>query len=258
MEIEILNEYRLRYWSERIQLPEEAITELARIASLILQDEALLRIFTTFYEKNAVRGEWEREWEKFPMDPLVTEKLGEDDTLFYLLAYMAAMPHAEAEYRRRGIDLAIFDATIQDIRTWLVHCHAVYGKWFFNQFSWITNHLMCDLFRLGRMQYQLNTFDYEVTALRKKTSSEIVILADPKIPLRADGYAYGAGDLPPAGEPWVAILEESEAGWRGNVVTPKGYALPEAQFFSRSDWDLALKKGDTVLDMHIPRADRFR
>ncbi|MBE0695519.1 MAG: hypothetical protein IH586_01210, partial [Anaerolineaceae bacterium] len=34
--------------------------------------------------------------------------------------------------------------------------------------------------------------------------------------------------------------------------------LPEAQFFSRSDWDLALKKGDTVLDMHIPRADRFR
>jgi hypothetical protein len=255
--IEILNENRLRYWSGRIQLPEEAVAELALIAAQIEHDEDLLRIFRAFYEKTVLNGQWSRDDDEPLIDPLVTQKLGEQDSMFYLLAYLAAMPHAEAEYQRRGIDLAIFDETMQDIRTWLVHCHAVYGRWMFNQFHWVSNHLSCTLFRLGRMQYQLNSFEYAVKALRRKTGAEYVILADPNVPLRADGYAYGAGDLPPAGEPWQAIFEETEAGWRGNPVAPQGYALREVQFFARSEWELALQQGDTVLDMHIPRKDRF-
>ncbi len=51
----MLNEDRLHAWCERIQLPEEATAELARIASLTLQDKTLLDIFREFYEKNAVR-----------------------------------------------------------------------------------------------------------------------------------------------------------------------------------------------------------
>ncbi len=124
----------------------------------------------------------------------------------------------------------------------MVHCHEVYGKWFFNQVHWITLHLTCKLFRLGRMQYMLNEFEFGVTALRNKKNGEIVLLADPSVPLRADGYAYGAGNLPVTGEPWHAVYEETEAGWRGNAIAPMGYALPEVSFFSCSEWSPALKR----------------
>ncbi len=257
MDIEILNEDRLHAWCERIQLPEEATAELARMASLTLQDRTLLDIFREFYEKNAVRWEWNTEWDEFPIDPRVTEKLGDEDTMFYLLAHLSALPHTEQEYLRRGIDLAIFNDTMQDICTWVVHCREVYGRWFFNQLPWITHHLSCKLFRLGRMQYMLNTFEGGVTALRNQATGEIAVLADPQVPLRSDGYAYGAGDLPVTGEPWQPVFEENEDSWRGHLVAPMGYALHEVSFYSRSAWELALKKGDPVLDMHIPRKDRF-
>jgi hypothetical protein len=257
VDIEILNENRLRYWCGRIQLPDEAVIELARLAVRTQQNEALLNIFSAFYEKVVLNGNWSREEEDPLIDPQVTQLLGEKDSLFYLLGYLAALPHAEKEYLRRGIDLAIFDDTMQDIRTWLVHCHEVYDKWMFNQFHWVSNHLSCTLFRLGRMQYQLNAFDYAVKALKRKSGGEYIILADPQLPLRADGCAFGAGDLHPAGEPWQPVFEETESGWRGNPVAPLGYALREVQFFDRSEWDLVLQQGDTVLDMHIPRKDRF-
>lgn len=258
VDIEILNEDRLRYWCEQIHLPEEAVTILARIAAQTAQDQALFNIFVSFYEKIANKGEWIRDGDAPFIDPLVTEKLGAEDTLFYLLAYLAVLPQAHAKYLLRGIDLAVFYATMEDIRTWLVHCHEVYGRWMFNQFHWVSNHLACELFRLGRMQYQLNPSEYGITALRRKTGLEYILLADPDLPLRADGYAFGAGDNPPVGNPWQPACEENDAGWRGYVVHPKGYVLPEERFFSRADWEVVLKKGDPLLNLHIPRKDRFQ
>ena len=80
MDIEILNENRLRYWCGRLQLPDEAVTELARIAALIVEDDALLNIFRAVYEKTALKGEWHLDESDSLIDPLVTEKLGEGDS----------------------------------------------------------------------------------------------------------------------------------------------------------------------------------
>ncbi len=52
---------------------------------------------------------------------------------------------------------------------------------------------------------------------------------------------------------WLPIFEETEEGWRGNLVSPYGYALPETVFFSKNKWEIAVKAGSTVLDIHIPR-----
>ena len=79
-------------------------------------------------------------------------------------------------------------------------------------------------------------------------------------PLRADGYAFGAGQHPSEDEAssaqaWKPAYEESAAGWRGHLVTPYGCVRPQAVFLPRAEWDLILQEGDTVLDLHIPRKD---
>ena len=194
--------------------------------------------------------------------------LGECTALFYLLAYLSALPYAEREYTRREIGLDIFHDTMTDIRNWLVQRSELDGRWSFDQFSWIWRHLNCELFRLGRLQFMLKPFDGGISAFRHKTSAEYRLLADPNVTLRADGAALGAGRSTPT-DPfyrenprpgdigWQAVFEASPEGWRGNPVTPYGNVQPGAVFLASSTWERVLQNGDTVLDMHIPRQDPF-
>lgn len=270
MEIEILNPERLRYWCAQLDLPAAAAAELESIAQQVRADAALERVFSEFHTKTALRGEWPREWAPLPIDPVVAAALGPRSALFYLLAYLAAAPYTEAFYRRRGMDLAVMRATLADLRTWLVHEYELDGTWTFRQFMWVWRHLAGELFRLGRLQFMLVPFEFGVTALRRRSDGEICLLADPNLPLRADGYAQGAGhshpgapyhrpDQPPTpAEPgWLPPFHVTPAGWQGCPVSPYGHALPDSVFFPAAEWEVLLQPGDTVLELHIPRKDAF-
>ena len=78
--------------------------------------------------------------------------------------------------------------------------------------------------------------------------------------MRTDGYAFGIGrhsseNETPLAQAWKPAYEESAAGWRGHLVTPYGCVRPQVVFLPRTEWDLILQEGDTVLDVHIPRKD---
>ena len=265
LDIEILQEERLRDWCGKLNFPSEGIDELAAVAASVRADAALQSIFTEFHEKTALRGEWHREWSDLPMHPDAQAALGDRVTLFYLLAYLAALPYTYREYERRGISLEIFWASMDDIRRYYLHAYELEGAWRYRNFAWIWRHLSCELFRLGRLQFMLLPFEGRVTALRKRASTEILLLADPAVRLRADGYALGAGRREsgaPASEEetggWLPVFEECADGWRGNPVSPYGYALKEEIFLPSAEWEVALRQGDTVLDIHIPPTDPFK
>ena len=253
MEIEMLQENRLRAWCDRLQMPEGATEALAGVATQIVKDEELHRKFCAFYEQTTLNGHWQRDWNDLPTDPGVSQKLGEQSNLFYLLGYMAALPSAEREYRRLGIGLDVFHDTMRDITLWMNHAYDLHGTWRFNQFSWIWRHVDCKLFRLGRLQFMLADFPGKVTAFKNRATGGFLLLGDPTTPLRPDGYAEGAGGSRSGEEPWHAVFEELPAGWRGNRVTPQGYTLTEQSFLLRSEWERVLQHGDTILDLHIPR-----
>ena len=269
MEIEILVEGRLRYWCGQIDLPAAAVDVLAGIAGEVRKNEAMRRIFSEFHEKTVLRGEWHRLWSPLPFHKDVLSTFGERASLFYLLAYLSALPVAAAEYTRRGIGMDIFRATMSDVRVWLVHRYDLDGRWRFDQFSWVWRHLSCELFRLGRLQFMLKTFDDGVTAYRSKEDGHYLLLADPNVTLRGDGCALGAGrslpdepfyqphTSPDPGEEWLPAFEPHRDGWRGHPILASGRVQRKSAFLRRSEWEQVLVKGDTVLDFHIPRKDRF-
>ena len=268
MDIEILDEDRLRYWARRANIAEAAVKELAEIARQVREDSTLYPIFAAFHEATALRGEWHREWSPLPFDPYVQSVLGERASQFYVLAYLAALPYAEKEYLRRGIGAEVFDETMSDFSLWMFYIYERTGRWGFDRFMWIWRHLTGELFRLGRLQYVLQDFEGGVTAFRHKNTRRVLLLADPKVTLREDGYALGAGrvrrgddhpveNTPLSADAWQAAFTESEEGWHGNTVVPYGYALKPAVFLPREEWDLILRSGDPVLDIHIPRYDPF-
>ncbi len=249
MDIDMLSPETLRTWCARLDLPAAASEALQAMAAAVRAEPELEAVFAAFHLQTALRGEWHREWAPLPFDPRVQARLGERTSLFYLLAYLAALPYLEKEYRRRGIALDILDATLQDIRFYMGDYFACYGQWGYDQFAWIWRHLAGRLFRLGRMQYMLVPFPGGVTAFRRKADGGVVVLADPAQPLRADGYAGGGA------EAWLPEWAEEADGWRGHRVTPYGWAQRQAVFLPRAEWAPALQQGDTVLDVHIPRLD---
>ena len=268
MAIELLSDDRLRYWCNRIDLPGDAVNELAQVAETVLESDSLLRIFTDFHEKTAIRNEWHRDWSELPVDPGVQAVFGERSSMFYLLAYLAALPYTEHEYLRRGISLDIFHDTMLDFLFYIGDAYELDGRWGYHHFMWIWRHLSCKLFRLGRLQYMLRTFEDQVTAFRNKNDGRIQMLADPGLALRSDGYALGAGKLPKEALPflnepkqeetgWKPVYEVLADGWKGNPISPYGFVLKQTTFLARADWELVLQQGDTILDIHIPRKDRF-
>ena len=262
MDIEIFNEERLRYWCRRADIPSEGAEALAEVMRDVCADADLLRIFHDLHAQTTLRGEWYHDDGPLPMDPLVVEKLDSSDrpersSLFYLLGYLAAMPYAEQEYLRRGISLDLFDETMWDIGFYYRQDSAVKGRWNFTEFGWIWHHLSCELFRLGRLQFRLDAFDWGVTAFRRKADGAIQLLADPKMTLRADGYARGAGGHPSPEASWRPPFEERPEGWYGCIISPYGSVLPEPVLLPREEWEVALRRGDTVLDLHIPRGENL-
>jgi hypothetical protein len=205
------------------------------------------------------------EWDApLPFDPRIRERFGEPGmTMFYLLAYLSGLPAAEQMYIRRGIGLDIFHDTFLDIRIWLLRAYEEHHTWCFDEFKWIALHLKGEIYRLGRLQFALTRYaeHFDAFAFRNKYTGEIMLLCKPKIALREDGYALGAGRMqeeqPIEGEGWHAIFEETAQGWRGNRVVPLGYALREPVFLPKADWEIALQEGDTLLDFHIPRGEKM-
>jgi hypothetical protein len=259
LDIEILNPDRLRYWCDRIAMPTAGVDALVKVAISVNSEPEIRQLFSEFHQKNVLRGEWHREYTPIPFDPLLQNRYGSQTSLFYLLAYLSALPFAEREYLRRGIDLAIFTNTMQDVSTWYRHEYDLTGIWEFKMFHWIWRSLSCVLFRLGRLQFVLTPFDGDVRAFRKSVNGEILLLADPQVPLRPDGNAYGAGGTTAQTDEliWHPVFEESETRWRGNPVSPYGQVEKNPICLPRTEWQLILQQGDTVLDLHIPRFDPF-
>lgn len=260
MDIEILSEAGLSNWCRRIAIPDAALPALSETAAQIRADAELQAIFAAFHEKTALRGEWQREWTALRFDPLVVERMGERASQFYLLAYLAALPYTWQLYQQRGISLEIFRATMLDFRFYMQDYFDLHGIWGYPVFPWVWRHLTGELYRLGRLQYMLTPFSAGVTVLRKRTDQETLLLADPQQPLRADGWAWGAGlaeggKTPPTPETWQPLFEAQPDGWRGHAVSPYGWVEKNARFLPAAEWQLALQRGDTVLDLHIPRKD---
>ena len=172
MDIELLIAERLAEWGRRLRFPTEAVDALQAVASLVRGDQELLAIFTEYHDRTARRGEWHREWSDLPVDARVQAQLQERTSLFYLLAYMAALPSVEARYHQLGVGMDIFDDTMKDFLNYLGDFYDLRGYWGYAQFAWIWRHLTCELFRLGRLQYMLAPFLNGVTAFRRKLSTD--------------------------------------------------------------------------------------
>ncbi len=91
-----------------------------------------------------------------------------NDMLRLAVCVRYALKYTKPQYEKLGISLDVFYATMYDISVW---CENNGNKGLKN-YGWIKNHLVCELFRLGRLQFQMftmnnPTLNYKKTPFKK-------------------------------------------------------------------------------------------
>jgi hypothetical protein len=117
------------------------------------------------------------------------------------------------------------------------------------QAYWIRNHLVNDLYRIGRMEYMVRPFWGAAEAYRH-TSGRVLVLAGDRLKLEADGF--GADLARDDQQTWQASLSEQDGVIEGHPVCPEGWAIRETVRLDGSQWRRVVTKNTPVLEMHIP------
>lgn len=249
-----LSEQALRYWLVRIGAREDMSEVLCAAARRIAADRRLKELFLAEQQLHGELNQWHRSWDPLPMDEAVTQAMPEPSQ-FYYLSYLSALPWALRRYHEMGIPEQVFDRTMAQLPFMFLEKHDAAGRWVYTGFGWIWRHLSAELFRLGRMQYMAIQYPRAERLFRHKNGGELVMLCDPDLDLRGDGWANGAGGR--FDTPWRGAFAETADAWAGNPLSREGYVLKETVMLPKSQWELVLEKGDWVLDLHIPKDGPF-
>ncbi|MFN8493389.1 MAG: acyltransferase domain-containing protein [Caldilineaceae bacterium] len=242
-------------------LTQTAIAELVALAERITADPALQRcveqLFAQVYQRADV-----------VIDPPVETLFGAEANKLYLLLAVNAVHQLRTIQAQRGIPEAI----ILESHGALAMTARRYASWHGGQTgveervlrNWLGRTTASgNLYRLGRMEYILKAFDGNLRVYRHKQSGQVQALAEEGVHFMADGYLpftfdertytfYGWPKAEPTEERWTMQLIEDETTITGTPISPAGYALRTPLQLVKAQWELVLRNGDTVLDMHIP------
>lgn len=187
--------------------------------------------------------------------PDLEKTLGEQAGVFWLIMSLAWIPRLVAYHQSLDIPEDITRATARQVYSFsLNYKMATQGRpgIFNKQYYWFRNYLADNLyFRIGRFEYWLKPFELNFMVFRHRQSGVVLALAGDGIKTTRDGFIDGLCDEASGGE-WTTTLFVDGKEAKGHVISPRGFIKREATVLPLSEWVCVLKKGDWVLDNHIP------
>jgi len=177
--------------------------------------------------------------------------LGTQTGVFYLLVAMSMVPQVASQHQRRGIPAEVTRDTLKEIAAFSANYRGMTDGWLgipIRQLYWLRHYTAERLYRIGRFEYMLAPFKPYVEVYRRRTDRYTLALATDGLKFNTVGYAPKAGEA----VAWVASLQRTEDSVTGCPISPRGYAIQQPVTLSLAEWELVVKPGDQVLDMHIP------
>jgi hypothetical protein len=174
--------------------------------------------------------------------------LGADADLLHALFVLDSMRLVRQRHAARGVPHDISRAVNQrHAVAWLREAEAQDGRIGIADWMprWFRTVASGHLYRLGRLEFVPERWEYPFRAYTHVRTQELVLLAESGQRFTSDGYL--TGDLT-----WTSTLIEADDAIIGTPIAPRGAALPQHVRLPRDEWQIALGPGDPVLDLHIP------
>ena len=110
-------------------------------------------------------------------------------TLYPLALILEVEDVVESAYSDAGIDDAIRDATLRDVRLWVDQYASQHnGAIGLDRVFWISRHLCANILRLGRLQFEPKAFGYPYQIFRDSKDDTMIIVAGGRLSCDRDGY----------------------------------------------------------------------
>jgi len=148
------------------------------------------------------------------------------------LVIVEAFPSTLSRHANLGIPFEVTARTLRDLERRMREYREQHGKWGFDRFAWMQNHVAGSLFEIGRLQFISGQWREAYAVYRGRASGAVWALPMEKASAGADHISGHPAD-PLTG-----------------AISPTPVNLPPG---SR----LAATKGDAVLHVHIPSGPGF-
>ena len=188
--------------------------------------------------------------------PSLPDELGGAGRLFYGFVVLAGLHHLHASHHMKGVPDDVTVDTLSDLERWTDEYYRRYGVWGFDKIQWLEEHFDCRVFHLGRLQFEMRTWNFEFRLFRNQYDQRVVAMTPDGARFRADGQFDGTNGVRDQ-EAWTSQFRMGHKIIRGNPVSPDGRAVREFVSLPTVEWELALKPGDPTLGVHIPEGDKL-
>lgn len=177
--------------------------------------------------------------------------LGEQASLFRIAVLVTGTDHVLERHRAMGVSEEIVRASLSQCGNQMRDHYAKHGTYGMRYLGWMRNYFLAMMFRLGRLVFNPNTYNWGFRAYRNKFTGEMITLCDGIRQYRADGLCDGANGVRDP-NPWSAELEIKSDSIRGHPVLPGAKASRDQVTLSAGDWEQVLGPGDSMIEVHIP------
>jgi hypothetical protein len=249
--VDFLQPEYMRRAGRAARLPEPVVQALADGAAEIGEDVRLAELAWQFHRElfvdKANAGE-------------VNKRLlasGPRSGMLAAVVYMGALPQMIDRYRERGISERVWAGTLSDMAIWMERYKSLKGEWGLGQVGWLIHHMSARLFRLGRLQFIFAEYNRPFLAFRRRTGEDVAVLCEPGVRFRADGQADGTNGIEDPVNGWISSYSFDGVSHTGNPVHPRGAAVRKTLSLPAAEWEIALRRGDSVLDVHIPEGEKL-
>lgn len=227
---------------------QEDNSALLEAASIIGQNTGLSRLAWHCYRRvlDGPKAARLNGWPSFQ------QVLGERSGLFYLLVGLACVPRIRAWHRSMGIPESVTRDTCRQVWDFCENHrrgHAGRMGIYLNQLSWLRHYVYEPYFRLGRMEYWLKPFGGGVRVFRNRGNGDILALAEVGSRFDDAGYCIALDKNVES----VIRFHEPKETYFGHPISPFGMAIPKEVQLPCAKWQSVFRKGDFVLEMHIPQ-----
>jgi hypothetical protein len=187
-----------------------------------------------------------------PEDALPAPKvLGEQAPLFRIAVLVTGTDHVVERYRAMGVGDEIVLPSLAQCGDEMRDHYAAHGTYGMRYLGWMRNYFLAKMFRLGRLVFNPNSYNWGFRAYRNKSTGDLITLCDGVRKYRADGLCDGTNGIKDP-NPWSAELEIGPDFVRGHPVRPEARASKELITLQTSDWEQVLGPGDSMIEVHIP------
>ncbi len=232
-----------------VKLPEDASGMLFALLETLGRDDGLRRTAMAlhglcFGPKPVPPGDW----------PAFSGPLLENENAISLLLVLSGLPQMRKRHDARRVPGEVRAATLSDIPLWLGRLKEDTGRVGLSRriLSWIYGHLMADLYRLGRLQFNhRGKLHYPCTFYRNRKTGRVTALAEAGARIDANGFLLQPGDE----LAWTATFEVDARQIRGFRIEPRGVVSRKMITLDAGEWGEAIPRGAPVLDVHIPEGE---